>query len=144
MIHGLIPLRSQDGQYAPLGHPTISGNELANEQLAIETAIRRVEEDSLLRTMRGFVREDVPRPAPSVIVLSTIREFVSSIEDKLHNAITIVRERLGSSEATEVVVPIKEHIIARWTHGLVFVQKTQLQTKNIGRRIYLSIFGEKR
>jgi hypothetical protein len=124
--------------------PPISGDELANEQLALETAISRVEEDSLLRTMRGFVGEDVPRPAPSVILLSTVREFVSSMKDKLHNAITILRERLRSSEATKVIVPIKEGIIARLTNGLVFVQKTQLQTKNIGRRIYLSIFGEKR
>jgi len=73
--------------------PPTSGDELANEQLALETAIRSVEEDLLLRTMRRFVREDVPRPAPSVILLSTVREFVSSMEDKLHNAITLVRER---------------------------------------------------
>jgi hypothetical protein len=124
--------------------PPISGDELANEQLALETAIRSVEEDLLLRTMRRFVREDVPRPAPSVILLSTVREFVSSMEDKLRNAITLVRERLGSSEATKVVVPIKEDIMARLAHGVVFVQKTQLQTKNIRRRIYLSIFREKR
>jgi hypothetical protein len=124
--------------------PPISGDELANEQLALETAIRRVEEDLLFGTMRQFVREDVPRPAPSVILLSTISEFVSSIEDKLHNAITIVRERLRSSEATKVVAPIKEDIIARLAHSVVFVQKTQLQMNNIGRRIYLSILGEKR
>jgi hypothetical protein len=27
-------------------------------------------------------KKDVPRPAPSVILLSTVMEFVSSIEDK--------------------------------------------------------------
>jgi hypothetical protein len=120
--------------------PPMSGDQLANEQLALETAIRRVEEDLLLGTMRRFVREDAPRPA-RLIVLSTVREFVSSMEDKLHDAITIVCERLRSSEATKVVVPIKEGIIARLAQSLVFVEKTQLQTTKIGRRIYLSIFS---
>jgi hypothetical protein len=104
--------------------PPISGNELAKEQLALETAIRRVEEDLLLGIMRRFVREDAPRPALHVILLSTVRDLVSSMEDKLKNAITIVRERL--------------------TQSLVFVQKAQLQTKDIGRRIHLRIFGERR
>jgi len=66
------------------------------------------------------------------------------MEDKLHDAIMIVCERLRSSEATKVVVPIKEDIIARLAQSLVFVEKTQLQTTKIGRRIYLSIFGGKR
>jgi hypothetical protein len=124
--------------------PPISGDELANEQLALETAIRRVEEDLLLRTMRRFVREDVPGPPSSAILLSMVRKYLSSMEDKLHNAITIVRERLRSGEAYKVVVPIKEDIIARLAQSLIFVQKTQLQTKNTGRRIYLSILGDKR
>jgi hypothetical protein len=124
--------------------PPISGDELANEQLALETAIRRVEEDLLLRIMRGFVSEDLPRPAPSAILLSRTSEFVSWTENKLHNAITIVLKRLRSIEASKVVVPIKENIISYLAHSLIFVQKTQLQTKSIGRRIYLRILGEKR
>jgi hypothetical protein len=105
---------------------------------------RLVEEDLLFGTMRRFVREGVPRPTSSVILLSTVRELEFSMKDELHNAITIVRERLRSSEATKVVVPIKEDIIARLAQSLIFVQKTQLQTKNIGRRVYLSILGDKR
>jgi hypothetical protein len=120
--------------------PPLSGDQLANEQLALETAIRRVEEDLLLATMRRFVRDDAPRPV-RVIVLSAVRGFVSSMEDRLHDAITIVRERLRSSAATKVVVPIKEDIIARLTQNLVFLEKTQLRTKKIGRRIYMSIFS---
>jgi hypothetical protein len=120
--------------------PPISEDELANEQFALETAIRRVEEDLLLdimNIMRRFVKEDAPRAAPSV---TTVRELARSMENKLHNAITIVRDRLRSSEATKVVIPIKENGIARSAQSLVFVQKTQLQMKTIGRRIYLSIF----
>jgi hypothetical protein len=115
---------------------------LANERLALETAIRKVEEDLLLGTMRRFVREHAARPTLSVIVLS-VREFVSSTEDKLHNAITVVRARLRSRDATKLVVAIKEDIIARSAQSLVFVQKTKLQTTKIRRRIYLSIFGGK-
>jgi hypothetical protein len=122
--------------------PPISGDELANERLALETAIRKVEEDLLLGTMRRFVREHAARPTLSVIVLS-VREFVSSTEDKLHNAITVVRARLRSRDATKLVVAIKEDIIARSAQSLVFVQKTKLQTTKIRRRIYLSIFGGK-
>jgi hypothetical protein len=124
--------------------PPISGDKLASERLALETAIRRVEEDLLLGTMRQFVREDAPRPGLSMILLSTARNFISSMDDKLHNAITIVREHLIRSGAAKVVAPVKEDIIARLAQSLVFVQKAQSQTENIGRRIYSSIFGEKR
>lgn len=124
--------------------PPVSENELANEQFALETAIRRVEEDLLIGTMRRFVREDAPRATPSVTLISTVREFVCSGEDKLHNAITIVRDRLRSSEATKVVIPTKEDIIARVAQSLAFVQRTHLQTKEVGWRIYSSIFGDKR
>jgi hypothetical protein len=120
--------------------PPISGDELANERLALETAISRVEEDLLLGTMRQFVKEDAPRPGLSMVLLSTVRFFKSSVEDKLHSAITMVRERLIPRTATKLV----EDIIARSAQSLVFVQKTQLQTKNIGRRIYSSILREKR
>jgi hypothetical protein len=123
--------------------PPISEDELANEQFALETAIRRVEENLLIGTMRRFVREDAPRAAPSVTLTSTVREFVCSGEDKLHNAIAIVRNRLRSSEATKVVIPTKEDIIARLAQSLAFVRRTHLQTKNVGWRIYSSIFGDK-
>src|SRR5215469_15257058 len=76
--------------------PPISEDELANEQFALETAIRRVEEDLLLDIMRRFVKEDAPRAAPSVILISTVRELARSMEDKLHNAITIARDHLKS------------------------------------------------
>jgi hypothetical protein len=124
--------------------PPISEEELANERAALETAIRAVEENLLLGTMRQFVREDALPPTLSVILISTVREFVCSMEDKLHSGIVIVRDCLGSNEATNVIIPIKEDIVARLAQSLVFVQTTQLQTKNIARRIYLSIFGEKR
>jgi hypothetical protein len=120
--------------------PPTSGDELANERLALETAICKVEEDLLLDIMRQFVSKDAPHLAPS----ATITEFVSPIEDKLHNAITIVRERLRSGEAAKLVLAIKEVVTAHLAQGLVFVQRTKLKTRNVGRRIYLSIFAEKR
>ena len=60
--------------------PPISEDELANEQFALETAIRRVEENLLLGTMRRFVREDAPRAAPTVTLISTVREFIYAWE----------------------------------------------------------------
>ena len=95
--------------------PPISEDELANEQFALETAIRRVEEDLLLDIMRRFVKEDAPRALPSVSLISTVRQLARSMEARLHNVITIVRDRLRSSEATKVVIPIKENITAQGT-----------------------------
>jgi hypothetical protein len=122
--------------------PPISEDELANEQLALEAAIRKVEEDLLLGTMRRFVREDAPYAAPSLSIISTVREFVRAGGDELNDAITVVRDRLRSSGATELV-PTKAEITARLAQSLAFVQRTQLQTKNLGWRIYSSIFGDK-
>lgn len=111
--------------------PPISEHELANQQLALEAAIRKVEEDLLLGTMRRFVREDdAPRAALSG-------------GDKLNDVITVVRDRLTSSSATELV-PSKAEITARLVESVAFVQRMQSQTKAVARRIYLSIFGEKR
>jgi hypothetical protein len=118
--------------------PPISKDKLANEQLALEAAIRRVEEDLLLGTMRQFVREDVPAAAPSLSVISTVTEFVRSGENKVKDAIMAVRDHLRSSGVTDLV-PTKAEITARLAQSVAFIQSMQLQTKAVGRRIYLSI-----
>jgi hypothetical protein len=118
--------------------PPISEHELANEQLSLEAAIRRVEEDLLLGTMRRFVKEEVRPTTPSLSVIPTVTEFVRSGENKVKDAITFVHDHLISSGATELV-PTKAEITARLTQIVALVQRTQLQTKAVGRRIYLSI-----
>jgi len=111
--------------------PPISEHELANQQLALEAAIRKVEEDLLLGTMRRFVREeDAPRAGLSG-------------GDKLNDVMTVVRDRLTASRATELV-PTKAEITARLAESVAFVRRMQSQTKAVARRIYLSILGEKR
>jgi len=122
--------------------PPISEDQLANEQFALEAAIRSVEEDLLFSTMRRFVREDAPRAAPSLSIMSMAKEFVRSMGDKLNYNITIMRDRLNASETIKVA-PTKEDIIARLAQCLLVVQRTQLQAKDIGRRIYLSISGNR-
>ena len=106
----------------------ISEAKLAHEHFALEAAINKVEEDLLFSVMHRFVRE-----TPSLSVTS-VKEFARSTANKLNHTI---RDRLRSSETIKVVPK-------RLAESLVFVQRTQLQTKNIGRRIYVSIFGDKR
>jgi len=111
--------------------PPISEHELANQQLALEAAIRKVEEDLLLGTMRRFVREeDAPRAGLSG-------------GDKLNDVMTVVRDRLTASRATELV-PTKAEITASLAESVAFVRRMPSQTKAVARRIYLSILGEKR
>jgi len=90
--------------------PPISERELTGEQLALEAAIRKVEEDLLLGTMRQFVKEEDAPSATSSSTIISVREFV--------------RPRLAETAA--------------------FIQRMQFQTKATARRIYLSIFAEKR
>ena len=118
--------------------PPISKDRLANEQLALEAAIRRVEEDLLLGTMRQFVRECAPRFTPSQIVISTLTEFVRSGADKLNDAVTIIRDHLRSRGMTELV-STKAKITVRLAESLAIFETMQLQTKAVGRRIYLSL-----
>jgi hypothetical protein len=63
--------------------PQISDAELVNEHYKLEVAIYEVEEDLLLREMRGFVRDDKALSAPGLIFISKIKEFVLSARDKL-------------------------------------------------------------
>ena len=106
--------------------PPISDAKIAHELFALEAAICKVEEDLLVGIMHRFVGET---PSPSIT--SMVKEFVRSTTDKLNHTIR------RSIEAIQEVS--RKH----FAHSLVFAQ-TQLLTKNIGRRIYLRVFGEKR
>jgi len=123
--------------------PPISGRELASEQLALESAIRKVEEDLLLGTMRRFVREEDAPPVTSSSTIISVREFVRSGGNKLNDVMIVVRDCLRLHGATELI-PSKEEITARLAESAAFIQRMQFQTKAAARRIYLSIFGEKR
>ena len=71
-----------------------------------------------------------------------MEEFVRSVGDKLISYITMMRDRLRSSEATKLV-PTKADITARLAQAMEFGQKTQLIAKDTARRIYLSVFRYK-
>jgi hypothetical protein len=122
--------------------PPISEEELANERSALEASIRRVEQDVLLVTMRQFVNEDASRAAPSLNIISTAKESLRSKGDKPTDVMTVVRNRLRSSSTYELF-PAKAEIATRLAGSMAFVQRMQLQTKALGRRIYLSISGDK-
>jgi len=109
--------------------PLISEGKFAHEHFALEAAINKVEEDLLFSVMHRFVRE-----TPTLSVTSVVKEFARSTANKLNHTI---RDRLRSSETIKVVPK-------RLEESMVFVQRTQVQTKNIGRRIYVNIFGDKR
>ena len=89
--------------------------------------------------MQRFAGEEATRGTPSLA--STVTEFARSVADKLKDNMTIMRARL--SEATKVAAA-KADITARLAQGLEFAQRTQLKAKIIGRRIYLSVFAERR
>jgi hypothetical protein len=123
--------------------PPISAPELGNEEASLEAAISSVESESLFSVMQRFASEEATRSDPNSSLISTVKEFARSVGDKLNDYTTMMRDRLRSSQATKVV-PTKADVTARLAQGLVFVQRTQLEAKNIGQRICLSVFRYKR
>jgi hypothetical protein len=129
--------------------PPLSEIALANEQSAFEVAIRKVETEWLFHAMR--------RESEEYAALSTQRRFIVTAEEfarfartKLNDTITIIRDRRRSrkEEANTIgrmllakVIPTEGNIAASRAQGPVFVQSIQLTAKNIGRSIWLNIFG---
>ena len=89
--------------------PPISEHELAREQLALEAAIRKVEEDLLLGTMRRFVREEDTPPATSSLDIISVREFV--------------RPRLAESAAFIQRMQFQTKAVARRLYLNIFGEK---------------------
>jgi hypothetical protein len=122
----------------------VSAAGLATAQFRLEAAIRRVELELVFGYIHGVTRKEAaPSSSSGVLsppnfVISRVREFVRSVAGKLNDNITIMRDRLRSSEATKLV-PTKTDITARLAQGLKFGQKTQLKAKDTARRIYLSV-----
>jgi len=137
--------------------PPLSETELANEQSAFESAISKVETESLFREMRAD-REEYAALSAQRRFIVTAKQFECSVRDNFNDTMRIIRDRLRSNETTLArpdqiisrkyqanrvgrmlpvkVVPTKADIAA-------FVQWTQLKANNIGRRIRLNIFGKR-
>jgi hypothetical protein len=92
--------------------PLTSAAELGNEEARLEAAISRVESELLVSIMRRFAGEEPTRSTPISSLISSVKEFVRSVGKKLDDNITIMRDGLRSSEATNVV-PTKADITAR-------------------------------
>ena len=104
--------------------PPLSPPELATEQFALEVAISRVETE----VQRG-AREEATFSLQDLSFI--VKEFVRWVYKNLNHNISIIRNRLRLGKTTNVV-PTKAEITERLAF---FVQRTQLQAKNIGRRI---------
>ena len=117
-------------------------------QFRLEAAIRRVEMELVFSDMQRSAKEEAalspPRLdlPPNLSFISKVEEFVRSVRGKLISYITMMRDRLRSSEATKVV-PTKADTTARLAQAMEFGQKTQLIAKDTARRIYLSVFRYK-
>ncbi|MGC2081671.1 MAG: hypothetical protein WA728_37760 [Xanthobacteraceae bacterium] len=126
----------------------VSAAGLKTAQFRLEAAIRRVEMELVFRDMPSDAKEEAtPSPPslglpPSLSFISELEEFVRSAADKLISYITMMRDRLRSSEATKLV-PTKADITARLAQALEFGQKTQLKAMDTARHIYLSVFRYK-
>lgn len=115
--------------------PPISAAELGNEEARLDAAVSRVESELLFSIMQRFASEEPTRSIPiSSRISSTVKHFVRSVGKKLDDNITIMRDGLGSSEATKVI-PTKADFTAPLARGLEFAQRTQLKAKNVGRQI---------
>jgi hypothetical protein len=117
-------------------------------QFRLEAAIRRVEMELVFRDMPSGAKEEAALPPPSLGLppnlsfIPKLEEFVRSIGDKLISNVTMMHDRLRSSEATKVV-PTKADVTARLAQALEFGQKTQLKAMDTARHIYLSAFRYK-
>jgi hypothetical protein len=126
-------LRSHDRPVSATGQTTA--------EYRLEAAIRKVEMELVFR---DGAMEEVALSPPSLGVLSNLNfiskaeEFARSVGHKLISYITMMRDRLRSTEATKLV-PTKADIAARVAQCLEFGQKIQLKAKDTARRIYLSV-----
>jgi hypothetical protein len=107
--------------------PPMSAAGLGNEEAELEAAISRVESELLLSIMQRFASEEPSRSTPISSLVSTVKEFVCSVGEKLDDNITIMRDALRSSETIKIT--------ARLAQYLEFAQRTQLKAKNAGRQI---------
>jgi hypothetical protein len=114
--------------------PPLSAAELGNAEAGLEAAISRVETELLFNIMQRFASEEPTRSTPISSLVSTVKEFVRSVGEKLDDNITIMRDGLRSSEATKVI-PTKAVITARLAQCLEFAQRTQLKVKNVGQQV---------
>jgi len=101
--------------------PPLSLAELATEQFALEAAISRVETE-----LRRSAREETTISVSGLSVISSVKDFGRRVREPLDHNVSIIRDRL------RLVVPTKAEITERLA---ALVQRTQLQAKNIGRRI---------
>src|SRR5262249_6441440 len=100
--------------------PPLSPPELATEQFALEAAISRVETE-----LRRSARTEAILSLPDLSFI--VKEFARWVQEKFDHNISIIRNRLRLGKTTKVV-PTTEQMA-------FFVQRTQLNAKDIGRRI---------
>ena len=89
-------------------NPPISAADLGNEEARLEAAISRVETELLLSIMQRFASEEPTRSTPISSLISTVKEFVSSVGQKLDDNITTMRDGLRSSEATKITARLAQ------------------------------------
>ena len=111
--------------------PPLSPADLATEQFALEAAITRVETE-----LRRSAREETTISPPGLSFISRVEEFVRWVREKFDHNISIIRNRLGLGETTKVT-PTKAEITEWLAQAPALFQRTQLEAKNIGRRISL-------
>ena len=122
----------------------VSAAGVKTAQFRLEAAIRRVEMELVFRDMPSGAKEEAALSPPSLGLppnlsfISKVEKFVRSVGDKVVSYITMMHDRLRSSEATKVV-PTKADITARLAQALEFCQKIQLKAKDTARRIYLNV-----
>ena len=111
--------------------PPLSPADLATEQFALEAAITRVETE-----LRRSAREETTISPPGLSFISRVEEFVRWVREKFDYNISIIRNRLRLGKLTKVV-PTKAEITEWLAQAPALFQRTQLEAKNIGRRISL-------
>ena len=93
----------------------------------------------VFRGMPSGAKEQAALSPPSLGVLpdliSKAEEFVRSVGNKLISYITMMRDRLRSTEAIKLL-PTKADITTRLAQCLEFGQRTQLKAKDAARRIW--------
>ena len=97
-------------------------------QFRLEAAIRRVEMELVFSDMPRAKEEAALSPPslglpPNLSFISKVEEFVRSVGDKLISYITMMRDRLRSSEATKVVPTKADITTARLAQAMEFRQK---------------------
>ncbi len=109
--------------------PPLSPAELATEHYALEAAISRVETE-----LRRSARQETTLSPSGLRFISRAKQYIRRVREKLDHNIAIIRNRLRLGKTTKVV-PTKAEITEWLAQVRAFVHRTQLKTKNIGRRI---------